>query len=105
MCGRYTLHQPAERLVKEFQLAEAPRIEARFNIAPTQKVLAIRHSPDGNEAVLLRWGLIPSWAKEATIGAKLINARSETVTEKPSFREAFKRRRCIILADGFFEFM
>lgn len=103
MCGRFTLRQPADRIVKEFQLTEAPRIEARYNIAPTQNILAIRHSPDGNEAVTLRWGLIPSWAKEASIGAKLINARSETVSEKPSFRGAFKRRRCVIPADGFYE--
>lgn len=67
MCGRFTLRQPADRIVKEFQLTEAPRIEARYNIAPTQNILAIRHSPDGNEAVTLRWGLIPSWAKEASI--------------------------------------
>ena len=103
MCGRFTLYKPAEKIAREFQLAEVPKIEARYNIAPTQNILAIRHSPDGNEAVMLRWGLIPSWAKDAAIGAKLINARSETVTEKPSFREPFKRRPCIIPADGFYE--
>jgi putative SOS response-associated peptidase YedK len=103
MCGRFTQRAPAERVKKEFQLEEAPSIEARYNIAPTQSVLAIRHSPDGREVVMLKWGLIPAWAKDASIGAKLINARSETVDEKPSFREAFKRRRCIIPADGFYE--
>lgn len=105
MCGRFTQRKPTERIVKEFQLEEAPKIEARYNIAPTQNVLAIRRTPDGNEAVMLKWGLIPSWAKDASIAAKLINARSETVEEKPSFREAFKRRRCIIPADGFYEWV
>lgn len=103
MCGRFTLRTPAERVKREFLLEEVPSIEARFNIAPTQNILAIRHSPDGSEAIMLKWGLIPSWAKDDSIGAKLINARSETVDEKPSFREAFKRRRCIIPADGFYE--
>jgi putative SOS response-associated peptidase YedK len=103
MCGRFTLRTPAERVAREFQLEEVAEIEARYNIAPTQNILAVRHSPDGREAVWLKWGLIPSWAKDATVGAKLINARSETVEEKPSFREAFKRRRCIIPADGFYE--
>lgn len=103
MCGRFTLRTPAERVKREFQLKEAPSIEARFNIAPTQGVLAIRQLSDGSEAATLKWGLIPSWAKDASIGAKLINARSETASEKPSFREAFKRRRCIIPADGFYE--
>ncbi|HEX8143775.1 MAG TPA: SOS response-associated peptidase [Pyrinomonadaceae bacterium] len=103
MCGRFTLRQPAERIAREFQLEEIPALEARYNIAPTQDILAIRHSPDGKEAGMFKWGLIPSWAKDASIGAKLINARSETVGEKPSFREAFKRRRCIIPVDGFYE--
>ena len=101
MCGRFTLYKPAERIAREFQLAETPAIEARYNIAPTQNILAIRQSPDGREAGMFKWGLIPSWAKDAAIGAKLINARSETIDEKPSFREAFKRRRAIIPVDGF----
>lgn len=103
MCGRFTLSKPADRVQREFELSEIPDLAARYNIAPTQNILAVRHTPDGNEAITLKWGLIPSWAKDAAIGAKLINARSETVTEKPSFREAFKRRRCIIPADGFYE--
>jgi len=103
MCGRFTLTTPAERVQREFELLEIPDLEARYNIAPTQNILAIRHSTDGNEAGMFKWGLIPSWAKDVSIGAKLINARSETVAEKPSFREAFKRRRCIIPADGFYE--
>lgn len=103
MCGRFTLRAPAVRVKSEFGLEEVPSLEARYNIAPTQSVLAVRQIADEREAVMLKWGLIPSWAKDSSIGAKLINARSETVGEKPSFREAFKRRRCIIPADGFYE--
>lgn len=103
MCGRFTLHTPTQRLKTEFQVNEVPPIEARFNIAPTQAVLGVRESSDGRQAEMFKWGLIPSWAKDATMGAKLINARSETVTEKPAFRDAFKRRRCLIPADGFYE--
>jgi putative SOS response-associated peptidase YedK len=84
-------------------VAEVINAGPRYNIAPAQEVLAVHESPDGREMTLYKWGLVPSWAKDASIGAKLINARSETVTEKPSFREAFKRRRCVIPADGFYE--
>jgi putative SOS response-associated peptidase YedK len=103
MCGRFTQRKPAAKLETEFGVEEAPEVEARYNIAPTQNILGVRQTPDGREMTLLKWGLIPSWAKDSSMGARLINARSETVTEKPSFREAFKRRRCIIPADGFYE--
>jgi putative SOS response-associated peptidase YedK len=103
MCGRFTQRTPKKTLAVEFQVEEMPEMEPRYNIAPTQDILSIRRTDDGREAVLLKWGLIPSWAKDASMGAKLINARSETVMEKPSFREAFKKRRCIIPADGFYE--
>jgi putative SOS response-associated peptidase YedK len=103
MCGRFTQRKPAERVKREFQLEDIPSIEARYNIAPTQDILAIRRIEKSNEAVMFKWGLIPSWAKDESIGSKLINARSETVEEKPSFRVAFKRRRCIIPVDGFYE--
>lgn len=103
MCGRFTLRTPKERVKREFQLREEPVVEARFNIAPTQSILAVRQIDDEREATSLKWGLIPSWAKDDSMGARLINARSETVAEKPAFREAFKRRRCIIPADGFYE--
>ena len=103
MCGRFTLRTPKERVKREFHLQEEPPIEARFNIAPTQSILAVRQREDEREAVLLKWGLIPSWAKDDSMSSRLINARSETVAEKPAFREAFKRRRCIIPADGFYE--
>lgn len=103
MCGRFTQRQPAARLRKEFRVEEVPEVEARYNIAPTQNILGVRQTPDAREITHFKWGLIPSWAKDSSIGSKLINARSETVTEKPSFREAFRRRRCIIPADGFYE--
>jgi putative SOS response-associated peptidase YedK len=103
MCGRFAQRSDPKRLAKEFKIAEVPDVEARYNIAPTQDILSIRRAEDDREAVFLKWGLVPSWAKDVSIGAKLINARSETVTEKPSFREAFKKRRCIIPADGFYE--
>jgi putative SOS response-associated peptidase YedK len=103
MCGRFAQRTDAKRLAKEFKVREVPEIKARYNIAPTQDILSVRQMEDEREAVFLKWGLIPSWAKDVSIGAKLINARSETVTEKPSFREAFKKRRCIIPADGFYE--
>lgn len=105
MCGRFTLRTPKERIKQEFQLQEEPPVEARYNIAPTQSILAVREASDEREAVLLKWGLIPSWAKDSSMSARLINARSETVGDKPAFREAFKRSRCIIPADGFYEWV
>jgi putative SOS response-associated peptidase YedK len=103
MCGRFTLRTPEKVLANEFGVTEVPSVEARYNIAPTQTILAVQQTPDGRQAKLLKWGLIPSWAKDPAMGAKLINARSETVTEKPAFRDAFRRRRCLIPADGFYE--
>lgn len=103
MCGRFAQRTPTKTLAREFQVDEITDIEPRYNIAPAQDILSIRRTDEGREAALLKWGLVPSWAKDVSIGAKLINARSETVTEKPSFREAFKRRRCIIPLDGFYE--
>jgi putative SOS response-associated peptidase YedK len=105
MCGRFTVRKPKEVIAKQFGVEIDDELSPRFNIAPTQRVAAVRASQggEGREFVSLKWGLIPSWAKDASIGAKLINARSETVTEKPSFREAFKRRRAIIPADGIYE--
>lgn len=103
MCGRFAQRTDPKRVAKAFGVAKAPNMEPRYNIAPMQDILSIRQAEDEREAVFLKWGLVPSWAKDAAIGAKLINARSETITEKPSFREAFKKRRCIIPADGFYE--
>lgn len=103
MCGRFTLMLDAEDLQEEFGLAEVPTdFRPRYNIAPSQAVLVLADST-GRRAEWMRWGLVPSWAKDVSIGYKLINARSETVMEKPSFRSAFRSRRCLIFADGFYE--
>ncbi|MDX2100517.1 MAG: SOS response-associated peptidase [Leptolyngbyaceae cyanobacterium bins.59] len=103
MCGRYTLSQSADVLAEAFHLPEVPLHIPRYNIAPTQGVAVIQQSQGTRQWQLLRWGLIPSWSKDVKIGNKLINARSETVAEKPSFRSAFRYRRCLIPADGFYE--
>ena len=105
MCGRFTLFADPELLAELFDLAQAPPLAPRFNIAPTQPVGIVRVNPHthAREWALTHWGLIPSWAKDPTIGARMINARAETVAEKPSFRAAFKRRRCLIPASGFYE--
>jgi putative SOS response-associated peptidase YedK len=103
MCGRFAQKSPAKKISKQFKVEEVPPLVERYNVAPTQSVLAVREASDGREATFLKWGLVPRWAKDTAIGNKLINARSETVTEKPSFREAFARRRCLVPLDGFFE--
>lgn len=105
MCGRFTLHTSANVLAQLFDLPEAPVLVPRYNIAPTQPVAIVRagRQPELREWALVRWGLVPSWAKDPGIGVRMINARAETVAEKPSFRAAFKRRRCLVPADGFYE--
>lgn len=109
MCGRFALMAPSDQLAMQFNVPETavaalPPSVPRYNIAPTQPVSAIRLDDNGQrDFTFFHWGLIPSWAKDIKIGARMINARSETVTEKPSFRAAFKRRRCLIPADGFYE--
>jgi len=103
MCGRFTLASPGRTIAEAFELASAPELRARYNIAPTQDVAAVRAGGVGRELAMLRWGLIPSWAKDAEIGARMINARGETVAEKPSFRAPLRSRRCLIVADGFYE--
>jgi putative SOS response-associated peptidase YedK len=105
MCGRFTLNQPVEALAKIFDVQQLPDLPAEYNIAPTQKVATVLQNPESKkrEFQQLHWGLIPSWAKDPGIGAKTINARAETVAEKPAFRSAFKHRRCLVLADGFYE--
>ncbi len=107
MCGRYTLRQTSTELAEFFELFHEPAWTPRYNIAPTQSVLTIRATQENNglEAVPMRWGLIPSWAKDLKIGSSLINARAETIAEKPAFRTAFRRRRCLVLADGFYEWL
>ncbi len=104
MCGRFAYFVPHEALVEHYGLTSAPAPFERYNVAPTQDVLGIRVAESGErEAAPLKWGLIPHWAKDPTIGNRMINARGETVAEKPAYRQAFKRRRCIIPASGFYE--
>lgn len=105
MCGRFTLKTPAAKLAEFFVVPSFPTLSPRYNIAPTQLVVCVRAVAGGTdrEAGALKWGLIPSWAKDPSIGSRMINARSETAAEKPSFRAAFKKRRCVIPADGFYE--
>ena len=103
MCGRFTLTTSPEQLRQEFPWLSVPdEISPRYNIAPTQPVAVVPN--DGkNQLEYFLWGLIPSWAKDPAIGNRMINARAETLNEKPAFKAAFRRRRCLILADGFFE--
>ena len=105
MCGRYTQTSTPDAIAQHFHLDEPPLFNPRYNIAPSQDVAAIRLNAETakREGVLLRWGLIPSWAKDPKIGNQCINAKAETVAEKPSFRSAFKKRRCLVIADGFYE--
>jgi putative SOS response-associated peptidase YedK len=104
MCGRYTLRTPVETLVERFEINEYPSsITPSYNIAPSQGVAAVIAENGKRKLEMLHWGLIPSWAKDPEVGNKMINARAETVAEKPSYRKAFKERRCLILADGFYE--
>lgn len=103
MCGRYTLSDPGD-LLTELGVQTELELTPRYNIAPTQNAAVVRATSDGKrELALLRWGLVPSWAQDLKIGSRMINARSETVAEKPSFRQALRRRRCVIPSDGFYE--
>jgi putative SOS response-associated peptidase YedK len=105
MCGRFTLHSRLNLLLQQFALEAGPEWAPRYNIAPTQQVPVVRVSPTGGqrELVMLRWGLVPFWAKDTSLASRMINARAETVQDKPAFQAAFKRRRCLVPADGYFE--
>lgn len=112
MCGRYALSGPvslsreAKEALDALELDLQGAIDQRdgqYNIAPTQRALVVAAGADGVEAKPLRWGLVPSWAKDERIGSKMINARVETVAEKPAFRAAFKKRRCLVPASGYYE--
>jgi putative SOS response-associated peptidase YedK len=112
MCGRFTLRTPLTVLAQKFlfDLGDLPAgfgLTPRSNVSPTQMIPAVRQLAEGapRQLALLRWGLIPSWSKDSKGAAKLINARAETVAEKPSFRSAFARRRCLLLADGYYEWL
>jgi putative SOS response-associated peptidase YedK len=104
MCGRFTLTSTPEELARRFGLAEIPAFAPRYNIAPAQSVLVVRSAEDGaRRAAALRWGLVPAWAATPDPSAGWINARIETLAEKPAFRDAFRARRCLVPADGFYE--
>lgn len=104
MCGRYALHAHPDVIALQFGLAQIADFAPRYNIAPSSDVLVVREDGErGRHADLCRWGLIPAWAKDPAIGNKLANARGETVAEKPSFRNAFRRGRCLVPASGFYE--
>jgi putative SOS response-associated peptidase YedK len=103
MCGRFTLRTPAAILKDYFGLPDLPDLKPRYNVAPTQPVGAIRTRDGERTWAELRWGLIPGWARDASIGSRMINARAETVATKKAFREAYVARRCVIPADGFYE--
>lgn len=105
MCGRYSQTATPEIIAEQFGVNDSPLFQLRYNIAPSQSIAAIRIEPDTTtrKLVMLRWGLVPSWAKDPKIGNQCINAKAETVAEKPSFRSAFKKRRCLVVATGFYE--
>ncbi|MEM9945707.1 MAG: SOS response-associated peptidase [Cyanobacteria bacterium P01_D01_bin.36] len=107
MCGRYTQTRTGDAIAKHFRLnnipGQKPTPTPRYNIAPSQPIGAIAQPTTQREYRIFQWGLVPSWSKDPAIGNRMINARSETVADKPSFRTAFKRRRCLIIADGFYE--
>ena len=104
MCGRFAFYSPSEAAAALFGVTGSIEVQPRYDIAPTQYVAAIRSNESNDrELVMLRWGLVPFWAKDASIGNRMINARAETVAEKPSYRAAYRHRRCLVLADGFYE--
>jgi putative SOS response-associated peptidase YedK len=104
MCGRFVLATPVSELQRAFGFADAPNLPARYNVAPTQDVAVVVAAEGGGRALrTMRWGLVPSWAADVSVGSRMINARGETVAEKPAFRVAFRQRRCLVLADGFYE--
>ena len=106
MCGRFALEIPYEALADAFQIAEPKDVPPRYNIAPTQQVAAIRQYSDRtNHLDFLHWGLIPSWSRDRAPGCKMINARSETVGEKPAFKQSVRYRRCVVVASGFYEWL
>lgn len=104
MCGRYLLTSPVDALIDLFGVQERLNLAPNYNAAPTQSLPIVRSGESGRrELVSARWGLVPFWAKDLSIGARAFNARAETLAEKPMFREAYRRRRCLVPADGFYE--
>ncbi|WP_027833575.1 SOS response-associated peptidase [Maritalea myrionectae] len=105
MCGRLDLHHPQEELLNLFKLNELDKFPARYNIPPTQPVLSIINQGRGNEAHLMRWGLVPHWVKDPREFTVLANARVETVAEKPAFKSSLKNQRCLVPASGYYEWL
>jgi len=104
VCGRFAFYSPSEAAAALFGVSASVEVQPRYNIAPTQFIAAIRDDDNKQrELVMLRWGLVPFWAKDPSIGNRMINARAETVAEKPAYRAAYRHRRCVVLADGFYE--
>ena len=105
MCGRYSHTKNVSQITNQLGLLHVVEQEPRYNIAPSQLVACVRKASQNEhrECIMLTWGLIPSWAKDPALGNTMINARADTVGEKPSFRSAYKKRRCLVLADGFYE--
>ncbi|RSD26185.1 SOS response-associated peptidase [Mesobacillus subterraneus] len=103
MCGRFSLYESIDSLQEQFDFDIAGEVTPRFNIAPGQEILTLINREGSREGTNMKWGLIPFWAEDEKVGYKMINARGETVDEKASFKHAFKQRRCLILADGFYE--
>jgi putative SOS response-associated peptidase YedK len=103
MCGRFAFYSPQEAITRLFGVSDPPPVEPRFNIAPTQLIAVVRAGETARSLSMLYWGLVPHWARDRAIGARMINARSETLREKPSFRTAYRRRRCLVLANGYYE--
>lgn len=103
MCARYNLRATPHQLIEIFQLLREPVVTPRFNIAPTQQIAVVRRVDKHRELSMMRWGLVPSWSKDVKAGPPLVNARGDTVATKPAFRSAFKKRRCLVPASGFYE--
>jgi putative SOS response-associated peptidase YedK len=103
VCGRFSLATLPNTLARQFGVADVPTLPARYNIAPSQDIAAVRQGTGGRECTLLHWGLVPAWSKEPKTRYSTINARAETVAAKPAYRDAFRHRRCLIPATGFYE--
>ncbi len=104
MCGRINVRMSSSELAQVFELFREPAWSPRYNLGPMQPALVIRQMPEGyRQADIMQWGLVPSWAKDPKVGSQMFNARSETVASKPAFRAAFRRRRCLVPATGFYE--
>lgn len=103
MCGRYALTSSPAVIKERFSLLWAPEVAAHYNIAPSQMIPVVRAGAQGRELAFVKWGLIPHWAKDPAMGARLVNARAETLADKPAFRDAWRRRRCLVPADAFYE--